>query len=278
MNSRIEIALLAIGLAATAVAAPVSEISVDLQLDEIDYVSGERIRGVVDIRNLSPDSISVGRPGSKDLFFVEVFRSSDMVQLERGRTQPFVVPFRVEMNEGQKLELFLADHYALREPRRYLARPVLVHGLMRYEGQYRAFDVVPGMHVANALQMFSNKKGLRREFELVHWTRKGREHLFLAARDAGEDGVKWATTDVGAMMKLTKPTISILPGGEVIVLHRSGPDSFVRSEFWSLPNVLEFRTRELVRDPETAGQSRVQEMYKKSGGVKAAPRPWWKFW
>ena len=70
MTSRIEIALLAIGLAATAVAAPVSEISVDLQLDEIDYVSGERIRGVVDIRNLSPDSISVGRPGSKDLFFV----------------------------------------------------------------------------------------------------------------------------------------------------------------------------------------------------------------
>jgi hypothetical protein len=278
MKERIQIALLAFGLAAAAVAAPISEISVDLRLDEIDYVSGERIRGVVDIKNMSPDSISVGRPASKDRLFVEVFRSSDMLQLERAREAPFVAPFRLDMNEGQKLEVFLADHYALREARRYMARPVLVHGSTRYEGQYRAFDVVPGIHVANALQMFSNKTGLSREFELVHWTRKGREHLFLSARDAGSGSRRWATTDVGAMMKLTKPTISILSGGEVVVLHRSGPDSFIRSEFWSLPDALEFRTRELVRDPETAGQSRVQEMYNKAGGVKAAPRPWWKFW
>jgi len=278
MKQRMEIALMALGIASAALAAPVSEISVDLRLDEIDYVSGERIRGVLDVKNMSPDSISVGRPASKDRLFVEVFRSSDMVQLERWREVPFVAPFKVNMNEGQKLELFLADHYALREPRRYLARPVLVHGRTRYEGQYRAFDIVPGVHVASAMQMFSNREGLSRDFELVRWTRKGREHLFLTARDAGADGRKWSTTDVGAMMKLTKPTVSILPGGEVIVLHRSGPDSFIRSEFWSMPDALEFRTRELVRDPETAGQSRVQEMYNKSGGVKAAPRPWWKFW
>lgn len=278
MERHLNFALLALGFALSAAAAPVSEISVDLALDEIDYVSGERIRGVVDVKNMSPDSISVGRPASKDRLFVEVFRSSDMVQLQRGNEKPFVAPFRVDMNEGQKLEVFLADHYGLREPRRYLARPVLVHAGNRYEGQYRAFDVVPGMHVANAMQMFSNRKGLSREFALVHWTRKGREHLFLTAHDTGTGSRRWATTDVGSMMKLTKPSISILSSGEVIVLHRSGPDSFVRSEFWSLPDALEFRTREMVRDPETAGQSRVQEMYNKAGGVKAAPRPWWKFW
>ena len=37
-----------------------SEISVDLKLDEIDYVSGERIRGVVDVKNMSPYKVSVG--------------------------------------------------------------------------------------------------------------------------------------------------------------------------------------------------------------------------
>ena len=80
------------------------------------------------------------------------------------------------------------------------------------------------------------------------------------------------------MMKISKPTVSVLPGGEVIVLHRGGPENFVRSEFWSLPAALEFRSREVVQDPETAGQNRVQEMYKRQGGVKAADRPWWKFW
>ena len=255
-----------------------SEISVDLKLDEIDYVSGERIRGVVDVKNMSPYKISVGYSDSPDRLFVEVFRSSDMSQLERTSARPFVAPFRVESNEGQKLEVFLGDRYPLREESRYLARPVLVHRGVRYEGQYRAFDVVPGLRIAGALQQFANREGLSRTFALVHWPRKGREHLFLAAQDEGANARKWVTTDVGPMMKITKPTVSILPSGEVIVLHRGGPESFIRSEFWSLPDALEFRTRELVQDPETAGQNRVQEMYKRQGGVKAADRPWWKFW
>ncbi len=267
---------LVLPLAAGAVGTP--PISVDLKLDELDYVVGERVRGVVDVKNMSPDTIGVGRATSKDRLFIEVYRSSDMRELERTNERPFVAAFQLEMNEGQKLETFLADHFALSEPRRYLARPVLVHGRTRYEGQYRAFDIVPGMRVTGALQMFSNRDGLSRRFELVRWMRKGCEHLFLTARDEGTSSRKWRTTDVGAMMKLTKPTVSILPGGEVVVVHRTGPDHFIRSEFWSLPDALEFHSRELVQDPETAGQNRVQEMYNKAGGVKAAPRPWWKFW
>ena len=276
MKTLIGLGALALGLAA--LAAPTSEISVDLKLDEIDYVSGERLRGVVDVKNMSPEKVSVGYSNSKDRLFIEVYRSSDMSQLERVRERPFVAPFRVDANEGQKLEIFLADHYALREPSRYLARPVLVHGGARYEGQYRAFDIVPGMQTAGARQMFANRPGLSREFELVRWSRKGREHLFLTAKDTGSGDRKWMTTDVGPMMKITKPTISILNGGEVIVIHRTGPDHFIRSEFWSMPDALEFRTRELVQDPATAGQNRVQDMYKESGGVKPVARPWWKFW
>lgn len=255
-----------------------SEISVDLKLDNLDYVAGERIRGVVDVKNMSPYRVSVGYSNSVDRLFVEVYRSSDMMQLERSTQRPFVAPFRVDSNEGQKLEVFLGDRYPLREERRYLARPVLVHRGVRYEGQYRAFDVVPGLRIGGALQQFANREGLSRVFSLVHWPRKGREHIFLTAVDEGISTRKWATTDIGVMMKITKPTISVLPSGEVIVLHRAGAESFVRSEFWSLPDALEFRTHDLVQDPETAGQNRVQEMYKKQGGVKAADRPWWKFW
>ncbi len=259
-------------------AANMPPISIDLQLDESDYVVGERVRGVIDVKNMSPHTISVGRADSQDRLFLEVFRASDMYELVRLAKHPFVAPFYIKMNEGQKLEVFLADHFALLEPRRYLARPVLVHGKKRYEGQYRAFDIVPGMHVTGAMQMFSNRAGLSRRFNLVQWARKGTEHLFLTAHDEGVSTRKWRTTDVGAMMKISKPTVSILPSGQVIIIHRTGPDHFIRSEFWSLPDALEFHSRELVQDPESAGQSRVQEMYNKAGGVKAVERPWWKFW
>ena len=258
--------------------ATASEIMVDLKLDCLDYVSHERIRGVITIKNISPDPLSVGYPDSRDALFVEVFKSFDMEQLEQIGNQPFVSRFRLNPNEAQRLEVFLGDHYGLTEPRRYLARPVLVHEGLRYEGAYRAFDVVPGMAVTEALQVFSNHEGLSREFSLVHWTRKGTEHLFLKSKDSGETGRAWETRDLGGMMRITKPVISILPSGKIIVLHRYGPDHFIRSEFWSLPSVLEFTTRELISDPETAGQSKVQEMYDAAGGVKPIDRPWWKFW
>ena len=64
----------------------------------------------------------------------------------------------------------------------------------------------------------------------------------------------------------------------MIVLHRLDRDHFLRTEFWSLPDALEFHRREVVQDPETAGSERVKELYKESGGVKPKEEPWWKFW
>ena len=257
--------------------AETSEIRVDLKLDGSDFVSGERIRGVVNIVNPSPTKISVGYSNSKDRFFVEVFRASDMTQLSKVSKHSFVARFSVGSSEGQKLETFLGDHYALREPSRYLAKPVLVHGGMRYEGTLRAFDVVDGIRITGAMQMFKGRAGLQREFSLVYWSRNHSEHLFLTAKDGGTSDRPWETRDLGPLLRIDKPSINIMPKGEVVILHRLNQDQFVRTEFWSLPDALEFRIREAVGDPETAGTARVRELYKE-GGIKPKENPWWKFW
>ena len=258
-------------------AASTTEITVELKLDNIDYVAGERIRGVVDVANASTDRVSVGYSNSADGLFVEVYRAKDKLQLEKLSSGAFVSRFMVDSNEGQKLETFLGDHYALRETGKYLAKPVLVHGGSRFEGQVRAFSVVPGMKVGSALQLFKNREGLRREFELLSWSRRNVEHLFLTARDEGAQERKWMTYDLGATMRLNRPTISVLPTGEVIVLQRSDRDHFLRSEFWSLPDALTFDNHEFVQDPEVAGSERVKELYQESG-VTPKANPWWKFW
>ena len=244
-----KLASLALFAAPFAALAATSEITVDLKLDYDEFVVGESVGAVVNIVNVSPDNLSAGYADSEDRFFIELFRSRDMSQLQRISNGPFIAPFLIKPNEGQKLATRIADLYDMRFPGRFLARPVLVHRNIRYEGQLRTFDVVPGMRVANALQMFVNHDGLRREFELVSWNRGG-----------------------------TRPTISIMPTGEIVVLHRIDPDSFVRSEFWSVPDGIEFVRRELVQDPETAGSKRVRELYEESGGIKAKKNPWWKFW
>lgn len=274
------VSLLAVS-AAQARRRSLAEISVDIKLDVHSYVSGERVRGVVDVKNMSPDRISVGYPDSRDKLVVEVFRSNDATQLDRlDKSRPFVSPFSLKSNEGQKLEVFLGDNYDLKEARNYRARVVLVHDGYRYEGPYRTFSVVPGIHIVSAKQVFSKERNKNRHFDVLRETRNGVEHIFLSAFDKWEDGriETLGTTDLGAMLRITKPTISILDGGEVIIIHRNGADSFVRSEFWSMPKLLHLRSRISVGDPATAGQARVQELYKREGGVKPIERPWWKFW
>lgn len=283
MKRNVVVAVLAglLAVASQAQKPTLSEICVDLKMDERDYVSGERVRAVVDVKNLSPRTVSVGYPDSRDTVLVEIFRSNDHVQVDRvGKPRPFVSAFSVKSNEGQLLETFLGDHYDLEEPRSYRARAVLVHGGYRYEGPYRAFSIVPGNYITSAKQMFAGREGVSRRFDLVRWARNGVEHAFLSACDEYEDGRRESlgTTDIGAMLRITKPTLSILPGGEVVVIHRNGADSFVRSEFWSMPDALVLRSRMSVGDPATAGQARIQELYKREGGIKPVDRPWWKFW
>lgn len=270
-------ALLASVLAAPLLWGAASEITVDLKLDAYDFVIGERVRGVVDVANSSPNKVDVGARHSPDTLFIEVYRAHNRAQLTKISKGPFVARFEIESGEGQKLETFLNDHYSLREPSRYLALPVLVHKGVRYEGQPRAFDIVEGVHIGSAMQMFANRPGLQREFELVYWAKNRGEHLYLKAKDAGSSSRSWRTRDLGSILRIDKPSISILPSGEVIVLHRLNQDQFVRSEFWSLPDTIEFRSRAAVSDPETAGTSRVRELYREKG-IAPKENPWWKFW
>ena len=162
--------LLAVAALPAALAAAISEITVNLRMDASDYVSGERVRAVVDIANSSPDTIGIGgrvrvwggdetnrvirgEYNVNDRFFIEVYRTGDMHQLQKISKGAFVADFAAATGEGQKLETFLGDHFPLIEPNRYMAKPVLVHAGVRYEGQPRVFDIVEGVRAASAMQM-----------------------------------------------------------------------------------------------------------------------------
>ena len=271
--------LLAARLAPPASAAALpTEITVQLVMTHDVYVEGERIRAVVDVANASADVIDCRKPDAVDRLFVELFRAHDQNRYDRITDKPFVAPFALLSGEGQKLETFLADHFRFDENTRYLARAVLVHGGMRFESSLKSFDMVPGLPCGNALQMFSNRDGLQRNFELVHWGRDQVEHIFLKSYDGGTSDRKWRTTDLGPVLRVTPPQISVMPTGEVLVLHRATQDKFLLSTFWSLPDILEFRGREVMADPDVMGAERVKEFYQEAGGIEPVKTAWWKFW
>ncbi|MBR1870969.1 MAG: hypothetical protein IJ802_04010, partial [Kiritimatiellae bacterium] len=258
--------------------APPSEISVMLKMDNGVYIMGERIRCVVTIENASADSIDVGRKGSRDSLLIELFRASDRNQFDKQSTRPFTAPFLIHSGEGQRLEAFLGDHYAFTDESRYLARAVLVHGAMRYESAFKSFDVVPGMRLASAMQMFRSRPGLERHFEVVFTPRANSEHAFLKITDSGNASRRWPTADLGTILRVAPPKISVMPSGEIVVLHRSTQDEFIRTVFWSMPDAFEFHEHESMLDPDVAGAERVKALYMESGEVEKAVKPWWKIW
>ncbi len=269
----------AITLASTAFAVALpSEITVKLVMSNDVYVEGERIRAVVDVANASADVIDCRTPESPDRLFVELFRSHDQYQYDRINKKPFTAGFGLLSGEGQKLETFIGDHFRFDECIRYFARAVLVHGGMRFESSLKSFDVVPGLPCGTAMQMFANRDGLQRHFTLVHIGRDQVEHIFLKARDSGTSNQRWRTTDLGPVLRVTPPKISIKPTGEVMVLHRATQDQFLYSVFWSLPDELEFQTREVMADPDIVGAERMRELYKEAGGLEPVKKAWWKFW
>ena len=270
--------LFAAHLAPPAGAALPTEITVQLVMTHDVYVEGERIRAVVDVANASADAIDCRKQDAADRLFVEVFRAHDQHRYERITDKPFVAPFALLSGEGQKLETFLADHFRFDENTRYLARAVLVHGGTRFESSLKSFDMVPGLPCGNALQMFANRDGLQRHFELVHWGRNQVEHIFLKSHDSGTSDRKWRTTDLGPVLRVTPPKVSVMSTGEVLVLHRATQDKFLLSTFWSLPDILEFKGREVMSDPDVVGAERVKEFYKETGGIEPVKKAWWRFW
>lgn len=270
--------LCALAVAAVRGAAAPSEITVQLKMDHDQFVAGERIRAVVDVANASADVIDCRTEKSKDRLVLEVYRAEDKYQFEKASDAPFTVGFALLSGEGQKLETFLGDHFSFRQTTRYQARAVLVHGGMRYESALRAFSVVPGASCGSALQLFEGRDDLKREFELVHWGRDKAEHLFLKVRDRGSLPRRWSTADLGPVLRVTRPKVSVLPTGVVVTLHRATRDAFIRTEFWSLPGAFELHEREVMLDPEVAGAERVKAVYKEFGGVEPVKKAWWKFW
>lgn len=257
------------------------EISVSFKPDHTEYISGERIRGVVSVINASTEMLHGNGPGAPDLLFLEakVKSSRGEERIDAAKGEPFTVRFAIDPSHRQNFEVFVDRHFPMLNETRYLIRPVLVHGGARYEGSWRSISVVPGMKLGEYVQMFSNVEGLRRDFTLVYWGRDRLEHLFLKIRDTTPSGKFYhRTRDLGPIMRVTKPTLSVSPRGEVTITRRNAQDSFARSVFWSLPDVFEHHKTESLVDPDVAGSAAVKATYKSGKPLKAKETKWWQFW
>ena len=267
------------GIVLLAGAAWAQQVDVTLTLAYTVYVTGEPVLVQLEALNATRDQIDVGSAGAKDAVLVEISKGGRYNEVAPYNAAPLVSAFKLNPGQPFQKKIELDKWFPLVEAGQYIARLVIVHDGMRYESAKKSFDVVPGIPVKEAIQMFVKRQNQKRMFRLVHWNRNQTDRLFLRIED--EPGGKiWDSLDLGVLLRTAEPKIDISPEGEVTVVHRSTQDAFIRTVIWSLPDSVEVMERNQLLDPEISASQRVRSLYGDMADdrKKDEKKSWWKFW
>jgi len=271
-------ALLLSGVLGLVGIAGAQQLDVTLTLAYSSFVTGEPVLAQFEVLNATRDLIEIGTPNAKDKLVMEISKGGEYNEVAPFNSESFVGAVTLKPGESFQHKLELDKWYALTEEGKYIARLVVVHDGMRYESAKRSFDVVPGLPIKEAVQMFVNRPNQKRLFKLVHWTRNQSDRLFLRIEDDPGNKI-WDSIDLGVLLRTTDPKIDISPEGEVTVVHRSTQDAFIHTVIWSLPDNVDVQERSQLLDPEISASQRVRSLYgEMSSDKKEEKKSWWKFW
>ncbi len=260
-------------------AAAAQQVEVTMTLAYTAFVVGEPVLVQIEAVNATRDLLDIGGAESKDEVFVEITKGDRYNEIDAFNPAPIVGAAQLKPGQTFRHKVELDKWFALGAEGRYAVRTVLVHNGMRYESSKKSFDIVPGMPIKDAVQMFLKRPNSKRLFKLVYWHRNQSERLFLRIED-DPDGKVWDSLDLGTLLRLSEPKLDISPDGEVTVVHRATQDAFIRTVLWSLPDNVEVVERNNLLDPEISASQRVRALYGEMAddGKEEKKKAWWKFW
>jgi hypothetical protein len=244
------------------------------------FIRGEVVVVQLELMNAGRELIKVGTPDANSRFFIEVYHNNRYNQLKSITQAPFAKAFKLKPGAKHISKIQLDKWFNLLKEGRYYAHLVLLCNGVRHESTRKVFDVVPGVPIAEGVQMFVEEQQLKRTFRVVSWSRSQAESLFLRIEDE-PGGTVWDTIDLGAQLKGSQPKFDISEAGEVTVVHRTSQDALHRIVVWSLPGSVEIAERNVLLDPEVSASQRVRSLYGEmveEGPVDPDEKKWWQFW
>jgi len=239
---------------------PITPLKLDFSLDTYDRVVGEAISCEIRMINQNTRPVYFGQPDQPETLRIEIRHALNR-EMAYSANNGLVISEPETLKPGGTLvhRVNLHTLYDLSKPAKYLVYVVAIAQGNHYETEPLLLNIVPGVAVKKATQMFASHPDLQRTFTLVGWQRNQLEQLFLRIEDT-PNGKIWETIPLGALLRLNAPRIDISPDGEVTVLHRGTQHLFQRTLIWSFPNEINLRRREQLRDPENAMAARMQEL------------------
>ena len=257
------------------------QLSVDCTLDQGLYVLGEPIRADVRIVNHSGTPLIFGPSSAFQqnglTFEIRNLAHEPLAPLHPG--SPLIPERLLPPGEAHSAAFELDEWYPLTRTGRYIATAVVRRDDRRYESKAHAFDVVPGLEIRSAIQLFSDRPDEQRKLSLVYVARRQGEFLFLRIADSPGDRI-WSTLALGQLLRTTAPTIQIQTDGAVLIMHRASRDIFLKTHVQSTVKGVMLIGQERLIDEESARLLRAQNAIlaaEQKEHQKKSSRWWWPF-
>ena len=253
------------------------QMSVDLHLDQSVYIVGEAVRADVAIVNHATTPFLIGPgPYRQNALFFQIKDSQHEV-LECAQAQvPMIPELALPGGETYHGAFELDEWYPMGRAGSYIVTALVRRDDQRYESSAHAIDIVPGLEIKTAIQLFADRPEIQRKLSLVYFMRKQSEYLFLRITDTpGERS--WSTLELGHLLRTTPPKIEVSADGVVTVSHRATRDVYLTTRVRSTSSGVELLGQEQLIDTHAAEMMQAQQIRALEEARKKPSHWWWPF-
>ena len=252
-----------------------AQLTVEMALDQRVYILGEAIRADVRILNHATTPFVIGPGGYRQngISFAVVNSQHDTLESTQPRT-PMLPELSLAGGEEHKSAFELDEWYPMGKTGSYIVTAMVRRDDRRYESHPCAIDVVPGLEIKTALQLFADRPDFQRKLTLVYFMRKQSEFLFLRITDSPGDRT-WSTLELGRLLRTTPPTIEVSTDGVVTIVHRGTRDVYLKTRVKSTANGVELLGQEQIVDSHSAEIMQAQQIQAMEEAKKAKKSSWW---
>lgn len=211
--------VLAGSLAALWPAAALAGAEIALELEHRAVLQHEPLRACVTVRNTGSTPVILGGTGADMTLDFTIERDPDVWVSRRDQT-PYAEYVLIDPVKTRQVVLDLTRWFNLSSQGRYFIRATVTEGKKTVRSRPQMVDIVPGIELVELRRPIAGKPERERLYSLRYWRRGRYEILFLRVSDV-DSGLAFTTVRLGRLLRVTTPTMTLSPEGELRIRHQS---------------------------------------------------------
>lgn len=206
-----------------------AQVDVKCRLRQAKVLVNEPVIVEVEISNHTGETLQFGGEAANVRFGFDV-EDDPGALVDQLRDDVIGRPVVIPPQQSRGFTLNLIKSYAMAKPKPYVVTARLEWKDLAFLSARIQLEVEDGLDVAQVVMGRPNGDGTLHEFNLKTLLRDRSDHLLFCVTDS-QAGLSYGVYDLGTLIRLFRPVMKMDGGGQMHVLHQSGPWRYTHSVF-----------------------------------------------